>query len=181
MNATEEKSSSDADMEPDKHCRPRVSIRPYSEGDYPAMHAIWIEAELYPFTEIEVDRLLKSGGGALVAEAITPAGETLIVGTLLWSHNGQAAWLWKLAVAPHHRNRGIARRMLRQVEQDVVAAGLSGVGLLTRETNTAAQSLYTREGWKQSAVHQFWGKRLIGHSAEPNSRETKTQKEPSEC
>jgi transitional endoplasmic reticulum ATPase len=165
------------DLEADKRNRAQIRIRPYAPGDFPAMLAIWIEAELHPFTEPEVNRLLSCGGGAIVAEAVVPTGETVIVGTLLWSHNGQSAWLWKLAVARPFRHQGIARRMLRRVEQDVEAAGLTGVGLLTRETNTAAQSLYTREGWNQSAVHQYWGKRLTaGATAAP-----KTHKEPSEC
>ena len=188
MNAIQEKTPSTAKSESDKleesaklemesaERKPQIRIRPYAPGDFPAMHAVWIEADLHPFTEIEVDRLLNGGGGALVAEAVAPTGESAVVGTLLWSHNGQSAWLWKLAVAHHYRHQGIARRLLRQVEQDAAAIGLSGVALLTRETNTAAQRLYTREDWKKSAVHQFWGKRLTGKTADP-----KPHKEPTEC
>jgi ribosomal protein S18 acetylase RimI-like enzyme len=174
MNAIHEKALSAVDLEPDER-RTEIRIRAYMSSDYAAMLTIWQEAELHPFTEIEVDRLLSSGGGVLVAEAGSASETPLIVGTLLWSHNGQSAWLWKLAVARRFRHQGIARRLLRQVEQDAAAAGLSGVALLTRETNTAAQSLYNREGWKQSAIHQFWGKRLTTRSAEQQNYKEQTE------
>jgi ribosomal protein S18 acetylase RimI-like enzyme len=175
LSMVERETEIETNLEPDERRSP-IRIRPYAPGDFSAMYAVWIEADLHPFTEIEVGRLLNCGGGALVAEVVAPTGETAIIGTLLWSHNGQSAWLWKLAVTQRYRHQGIARRLLRQVEQDAAAIGLSGVSLLTRETNTAAQGLYTREGWKQSTVHQFWGKRLTGNTADP-----KPQKEPSQC
>lgn len=174
MNATQEANTEAADSAELKF--DRIEIRSFVSSDYPEMYAVWAEAELHPFTPEQVTRLLSGGGSALVAVAISASGIRSVVGTLLWSHNGQTAFLWKLAVKRCHRHRGIARLLLRRAEHDIVAAGLDGVGLLTRDTNTAARSLYTREGWKQNAHHQFWGKRLL-----PDPTKPAHEKEPTQC
>ncbi len=139
---------------------PCIAIRSYVPGDYPQVYGVWEEAELHPFTEPEVARLLRCCGGAVVAEATHPDGTVAIVGVALWSHNGQSAWLWKLGVRCRYRHQGVARRLLRQVEREVADADLPSIGLLTRRTNQPARTLYTREGWTNNTQHEFWGKRL---------------------
>ncbi len=160
MNAIQD-ATTDADTPLSSYIgKERIGVRAYRPADHPTLLALWAEAELAPFTEAEVARLLNSGGGALVAEATAPDGVTTIVGTLFWSHNGHIGLLWKLAVRRGYRQRGIARRMLHQVECDVAAAGLAGVALLTHNTNTPARNLYKREGWTHRTHNEYWVKRV---------------------
>ncbi len=156
-------------------------IRAYQVTDYPQVLALWQEANLRPFLEQELERLLGSGGGALVAvvpqaneggkaglngtEAAVTAGHEApltdtVVGIVLWSHNGSVGILWRLAVAEQQRGRGIATKLLDRAEQDIRAAGFSGVTLLTRVTNTVAKSMYARRGYKWNDHLEFWGKKL---------------------
>ena len=142
-----------------------ITLRAYEETDYAQVLALWEQAKLRPFTEAEVLRLLASGGQALVAVGYTgdysseDAG-THVVGVVLWSHNGSIGILWRLAVAETARGRGIATRLLDRAEQDIRAAGLSGVTLLTRVDNTVAKGMYARRGYRWNDHLEFWGKKL---------------------
>ena len=145
-----------------------VSVRPYTASDYAAVLRLWEQANLRPFTDVEVERLLRSGGGALVAawqgnagsnEARGAEGER-VIGIVLWSHNGSIGILWRLAVDESARGQGIATRLLDRAEQDIRAAGLSGVSLLTRVNNTVAKGMYVRRGYRWNDHLEFWGKKL---------------------
>ena len=159
-----------------------IVIRSYQAADYPAVLALWEEAKLRPYLEAEIERLLGSGGGGVVAVARreepedaaksnsleTKTGEQ-VVGIILWSHNGSVGILWRLAVAEHQRGRGIATKLLDRAEQDIQAAGLSGVTLLTRVTNTVAKSMYSKRGYKHNDHLEFWGKKLPNAISTPEA------------
>ncbi len=136
------------------------TVRTYTPDDFDAAFALWEEGNLKPYTAAEIERLLQSGGGALIAELPDAAGILRAVGVLLWSHNGQVALLWRLSVSTAHRRRGIARTLLHRVEADVRAAGFPGILLLTNRANTGAKALYTQEGWRHREQSEFWVKPL---------------------
>lgn len=58
-----------------------------------------------------------------------------------------AAHVTTIGVAPEHRRRGLAARMLVHVERLLKRKGLSTVVLEVRVGNTAAQDLYKRSGY----------------------------------
>lgn len=164
-----------------------VTIRLYRPEDYPTVLALWEEAKLRPYLEHELERLIGSGGSALVA--VAPQAENTggrsgeqagefsneqVVGVILWSHNGSVGILWRLAVAEHQRGQGIATKLLDRAEQDIHEAGLSGVTLLTRVTNTVAKSMYTKRGYKHNAPLEFWGKKLSDTDPQPAANEERT-------
>lgn len=130
-------------------------IRAYHAEDHPTLVALWEAAGMRPFSAAQVDRLRAGGGNALVVEIADT-----VVGALLWSHNGMIGLVWRLTVHPDCRRRGIARRLLHRAEADIRAAGFAGMGLLVREANAAAKSLYAGEGWQRNDDMEFWGKRF---------------------
>lgn len=132
-----------------------ASIRAYRADDYANVLQVWQTVGANPFTEQELARLLASGGGAYVAIE----NET-VVGTLLWSHNGRVALLWRLAVLPECRRSGIASALLAQAEADIRAAGFRGMRLITHTHNQAARSLYAKEGWQLTESGEYWNKSL---------------------
>lgn len=136
------------------------TVRAYRPEDYSACAHLWEIAKLRVHTPQQIEALLAGAGGALVAEARDEDGKPRVVGVVLWSHNGDIAMLWRLAVAPEYRKRGIARALIHRAEQDVKAFGLDGICLLTRNTNAAARALYTSEGYTHKEIHEFWGKKL---------------------
>ena len=57
------------------------------------------------------------------------------------------AHLVLLAVEPRLRRRGLARRMLRWLEQSAVTAGIAEIDLEVRADNTGARQFYVVEGF----------------------------------
>lgn len=58
-----------------------------------------------------------------------------------------AAHITTLGVAPEHRRRGIARRMLLHLDRVVAAKSISTIMLEVRVSNLRAQQLYTNAGY----------------------------------
>jgi ribosomal-protein-alanine N-acetyltransferase len=55
-------------------------------------------------------------------------------------------WIATVAVHPDHRRKGIARKMIRMVEEEM---GQPRVRLTVRESNTSAINLYQQDGYVQ--------------------------------
>jgi ribosomal-protein-alanine N-acetyltransferase len=56
--------------------------------------------------------------------------------------------IMNLAVSPEYRNRGIGTLLVKRVEQEVMAAGASGIQLEVRIGNCAAQQFYLTCGYR---------------------------------
>ena len=56
-----------------------------------------------------------------------------------------------LAAYPEHRGRGIGAALLAEADKLAAAAGLSGLSLITSDTNTGARRLYERSGYREAA------------------------------
>ncbi len=59
----------------------------------------------------------------------------------------QIAHITTIGVAPEHRRRGLAERLLKQLEDALVVRGISSIVLEVRVGNAAAQSLYRSCGF----------------------------------
>ena len=102
-----------------------VTIRQYQRTDLPFMVSMWQAADRPAFTECQIEKLLASSGGVLIAADET---DDKPVGTVLWSHNGYRAYVWRLVVDHQSRNQGIASQLLSAVETEVFAAGFEKLG-----------------------------------------------------
>jgi len=73
--------------------------------------------------------------------AVTPAGELVAFVFAMLNENG-AAHLTTIGVAPEHRRRGLARRLLDSLEERLKEKDVGTVMLEVRVSNIAAQNLY---------------------------------------
>jgi len=78
--------------------------------------------------------------------AVTPGGimAGFIVGLVEPDHTGHVT---TLGVAPEHRRRGIAQRMMQRVEEGFHRRGVRMVRLEVRSVNDGAQTLYRNLGY----------------------------------
>lgn len=77
---------------------------------------------------------------------VTAAGEMVAFVVVMVSENG-SAHLTTIGVAPEHRRRGIARRLLLHTEEAIRRRHIATVMLEVRVSNTEAQRLYRENGY----------------------------------
>ena len=67
-----------------------------------------------------------------------------------------ACILHDLFVSPAHRRHGVAESLLAAVHARAAAAGACEVVLSTAQDNTAAQALYTKQGYREDATFRVY-------------------------
>jgi ribosomal protein S18 acetylase RimI-like enzyme len=136
-----------------------VNIRPFVEADESAVVALWEECGLTrPWNDPRADiaRKLK------VQRDLFLVGEARgrIMASVMAGYDGHRGWVNYLAVLPAQRGRGHGRRLMREVEQALLAVGCPKLNLQVRTDNASALEFYRRIGYAQDAAVSL-GKRLI--------------------
>ncbi|WP_227820158.1 GNAT family N-acetyltransferase [Agromyces aureus] len=87
---------------------------------------------------------------------IVARAEGRIVGTVIAGYDGWRAHLYRLAVLPSHRRRGIARELMRRAEARLAAFGVSRIDAMVLEHNELGQSLWSSLGYTQQSDWRRW-------------------------
>ena len=80
---------------------------------------------------------------------LTARQQALIAGFAIMRYGEDVAHLNLLAVDPAHRRRGIARALVRWLEETALTAGTFIIGLELRAGNEAARALYHTLGYHE--------------------------------
>jgi ribosomal-protein-alanine N-acetyltransferase len=72
-----------------------------------------------------------------------------VAGFAIMRYGDDSAHLNLLAVAPAHRRRGIARRLVAWLESTALTAGTFSIGLELRAGNAAARAFYAALGYRE--------------------------------
>lgn len=110
---------------------------------------------------------LQSGNGdrvCLVAVAKSPTGSAeIVVGTIElslrrdWLRSPSiSTYISNLAVRPHYRRRGIARRLLQASDRVARDWATGNLSLHVMEDNRAARKLYQANGYRLQRVEMDW-------------------------
>jgi ribosomal protein S18 acetylase RimI-like enzyme len=141
----------------------KVSIRELREEDYDALVALWRDAGL-PFKprgrdtrEAIARQLQKPTAAYLVAEI---GGE--VVGAVLGTHDGRKGWINRLAVAPEYRRRGLAARLVAEVERRLAELGVEIFACLVEDWNQDSLAAFQGLGYKPFRGVTYLTKRLRG-------------------
>lgn len=136
-----------------------VTLRHYRAADYPQVKTIWEAAgwgEHSNSTEAAVTyKLLNSPGPFLVAET-----DGQVVGTAMVSWDGRWGWVNAVAVPPDYQRRGIARKLMAEVERVLADLGSHQVSLLVNNQNSAAMGLYRSLGYESFDFITYLRKKL---------------------
>ena len=82
---------------------------------------------------------------------LTARNDREIAGFAIMQFDDESAHLNLLAVAPTHRRRGIARRMLTWLEESALTAGTFRIALELRARNVGARAFYAALGYAEVA------------------------------
>ncbi len=97
------------------------------------------------YTKYTFDYLLNEPQ-TLSYQMVTPGGEIVGFAFVMVKERG-AAHITTIGVAPEHRRRGIADRLLAHLEKALVQRDVGTVMLEVRVGNVSAQELYKRSGY----------------------------------
>jgi ribosomal protein S18 acetylase RimI-like enzyme len=124
----------------------QVTMRPFERADASAVLAMWARADVEGSQPDSVDALLRRGerDGDLFVVAENEAG---IVGTLIGGWDGWRGNMYRLAVDPAHRRRGIARALVREVEIRMHAKGARRITALVLRQHPDAVAFWSAVGY----------------------------------
>lgn len=137
-----------------------VTIRDFCMSDYEAVLHLWQEADIpsrpagrdsFESLERELD------WGA--AQFLVAEDEGVVVGAVLGTHDGRKGWVNRLVVAPGYRGRGLARRLVHEVEDVLAARGLEIVACLIEGPNTGSMRFFEHLGYVRADDIVYYSKR----------------------
>ena len=88
-----------------------------------------------------------------------------VVGTVMGGYDGHRGWAYALAVDRDYRHRGIATRLMTELESRLLALGCGKLNLQVRADNAQVVALYQRLGYAVEDRISL-GKRLTSTSAQ---------------
>ena len=124
-------------------------LRPLLSADYEAVMALWTSVEGMGISEADsrasVERFLdRNPGLSFVAEI-----EGLVAGAVLCGHDGRRGFLYHLAVAPHHRRKGIGSALANRCLAALQALSIDKCHLFVFNDNLEAHEFWEALGWAQ--------------------------------
>jgi ribosomal protein S18 acetylase RimI-like enzyme len=138
------------------HHRLRLAVA----ADIPAVLALWAvaaeDAHRPPDTATAVEALLARDPEALL---LAVDGDELI-GSIIAGWDGWRCHLYRLAVAPAYRRRGIGRQLIDAAEERFRAFGGSRAGAMVLDENTDAHRAWAAAGYHQQPEWSRWIKPL---------------------
>lgn len=79
-----------------------------------------------------------------------------LVGTVIAGWDGWRAHLYRLAVVPEHRRRGIARSLLDAAAERLIALGASRLDAMVVDSNADGQRLWLAAGYAPQPNWRRW-------------------------
>lgn len=136
-------------MTRDSDTTAEIRIRDLVSSDYDSLLSLWSRAELLfkPMgrdSRPHLERQLQQPTSIyLAAES---AGR--LVGSVLGTHDGRKGWINRLAVDPDFQKRGIASKLVAELESRLEALGIDIVACLVEGWNETSIEVFTRLGYK---------------------------------
>lgn len=133
-----------------------ICIRKMTLDDYDSVVFLWEKGDI-PYrlrgrdSKKNIQRQLQESTSLyFVAEK---DGET--IGVVFGTHDGRKGWINRLAVAPAFRQRGIAQRLVSEVEHHLADVGIDIVACLIEDQNKTSMQVFERLGYVKSDILYF--------------------------
>lgn len=137
-----------------------ISLRPATLDDVDDLIAFWLvagENDSRPSdSPAAVRRLLERDPDALVVAEL----DGRLVGTVVAGWDGWRAHVYRLAVHPDARRRGVGRLLLAHVEARFAALGATRVDAMVLETNDLGKAVWRAAGYLPQEDWRRWVKAL---------------------
>ena len=137
-----------------------VEYRPAVAGDVEAVLALWAvaaENEDRPSdTRADLERLIARDPAAL----LLAVDGVEVVASVIVGFDGWRCHLYRLAVAPDHRRRGVGAELVARAEARFAALGGSRADAMVLQANDGAHRLWRSAGYAPQPRWRRWVKTL---------------------
>jgi RimJ/RimL family protein N-acetyltransferase len=127
---------------------PGLDLRPARSDDVAAVLALWLAAELFPSATddaVSVRRLIAHDAAALLVADL----EGEVIGSVCATWDGWRGNLYRLAVHPDHRRKGIALRLVARAEQRIADLGGRRIGSIVVDEDEHAVAFWRAAGYER--------------------------------
>jgi len=133
------------DAPPEPSEPPAIVVRALRRSDGPALRTMWESEGLLVVGDDDdgLATMARRNPGLLLVATV---GDT-IVGSALGGWDGRRGWIYHVAIAPGHRRRGIARRLVEQIEAGLRAVGCRKVNAIVMDHNQGGAAFWTTMGY----------------------------------
>lgn len=125
-----------------------ITIRAADVGDIPAVLALWSAAASEPSATDD-----EGGIGSLLRvdpeSLLLAVDDDAVVGTVIASWDGWRGAIYRLAVLPSHRRRGIAAMLVQEGEHRLRAKGARRLHLIVLADEAPANAFWTAAGYER--------------------------------
>ncbi len=135
-------------------------MRKLTAKDYDALIRLWNDAGL-PYKpqgrdkREDIENQLKQPNTLyLIAEV-----DNVIVGSILGTHDSRKGWINRLAVSPSHRRKGLAKRLVKEVENRFSELGIDIMACMVEDWNTMSLEVFERLGYTRHPDIIYFSKR----------------------
>ncbi|MEU3398646.1 ribosomal protein S18 acetylase RimI-like enzyme [Streptomyces filamentosus] len=138
-----------------------IQLRTAEPSEAESVLAFWEQAAEGTSISDDVDgvrRLLARDPGAL----ILAVEDDVIVGSVIAGWDGWRASLYRLAVLPSHRRRGISKVLLNAAEERFAALGGRRADAMVLEANERAHHAWAAAGYEREERWRRWVKPFTG-------------------
>ena len=125
----------------------KITLRTCSRTDVEAILALWKRAGVAGTLPDTAEALLMRLERDAELFVVAAAGDT-VIGTLIGGWDGWRGNMYRLAVDPKHRRRGIARALVREVEARLEMKGAKRVTALVLREEGAATAFWSAAGYE---------------------------------
>lgn len=131
------------------------------------LDAIWeIEKKCFTdeaFTKEQIAYLLEAPSGISLVAQIDHEIAGFIIGLIHQSDKTRTCHIYTIDVLTKHRRKGVASRLLSELEGALIKSGVTACYLEARANNVAAQKLYQKHGYTKAAqLKDYYGRGTHG-------------------
>jgi ribosomal protein S18 acetylase RimI-like enzyme len=137
----------------ERSARTAVTIRPATSNDIPDVLELWATARSAnastPDTPESLTTLLRTSPGALLVAEHDPDG---VVGAIVAGWDGWRGNMYRLAVHPAHRRRGIALELVEAAERQLERQGARRITALVAHEEAHVMEFWTSAGYARDTT-----------------------------
>ncbi|MGA1974349.1 MAG: GNAT family N-acetyltransferase [Conexivisphaerales archaeon] len=130
-----------------------MKIREFRLDDYVAVAQLWLEAGLGFRLGDDLESIRVKVGRDPDLFLVAEEGGR-IMGSVMGAWDGRRGWIYHLGVRPDARRKGVASKLIRELEDRMREKGVSKVNGLVYGWNKASLSFFMRNGYEVQTMKE---------------------------